>query len=241
MATISRPEDTDAAVKELPAEQKPFDDPCGLDRQVQAVCYHYELSQKVVDLMVQEGFTSIRMIRAANPDSGEDDLYDAAMEAQLEELKVTRLQRLLAKRAFRRMCRPKPFDAVSVVDDPPASKRSRTSANKSTSATSGSSSSAPAKPGSSSAAAAASAAASAAAPAAAVAESSTSRTDAGTAGDSSSSSDVEVLDDESAEDPVPVSSKRRDLVSLLDDVGNEVRVCLFCFLFFLVFFWCFVF
>ena len=240
MATISPPEDIDVAIKELPASQIVFTDPCALSRRVQAVCFHYELSQQVVDLMAKEGFVSIKMIREANPDGDEDekDLFHVAMELQLEDLKVSRLQRLLTKRAFRRMCRPLPLAAISAGDGPPSSKRPRSSAPKRASTSD--------NPGSSSSAATTSATASSVAPATVVgastpAASSSTSASAIALDDDDSSSDGEFPDDGTSEleDSKPVSSKRRDLVSLFEDIGNEVRFCFVIFLVLFVFQFCF--
>ena len=229
------PEDVDSEIRMLVDGHNPFGPDCKLHRRMQSVAWHYELGQPVVDLLVSEGFVGFKFVRAANPDGNEEakNFYETAVDLQLEDKKVGRLQRIMTKKAFRRVCLPQPWAAVSTSSVEPPAKRVKSLNPKSTSK-SGSSSATPAvipAAAGPSAAAAPSAApvaaapvAAAAAPAAAVApaadDSSSSEEDDGDGSAGGKDDDVEAT---------PVSSKRRDLVSLFEDVGSEVRfiVCLF--------------
>ena len=109
MADIVAPEDCDAAVAMLPLTQFPFGAACVLTRELQSVLFHYDVKPEVVAILAEEDITSKKQVRFANPDG----LADAKLLFDQVSKRVKPLQRLLLKRAFRRMLSPDPFAAVS--------------------------------------------------------------------------------------------------------------------------------
>ena len=103
------PEDCDAAVSLLPDDQFPYGSACVLARGWQAVLFHYGIKPEVAVILMQQDITSKKHVRYADPDGQEDSrlLFNEVCAGV-----SSALQRLLLKRAFRRMLLPDPFAAI---------------------------------------------------------------------------------------------------------------------------------
>ena len=216
------PEDCNAAVSLLPDTQFPYGNNCVLARGWQAVLFHYGIKPEVAVILMQQDITSKKQVRYADPDGQEDSrlLFNEVCAGV-----PSALQRLLLKRAFRRMLLPDPFAAI--VATPASSSSAAPSA------------AAPAPPAKKTKVAAAPAAPDASAVAVVPVQKNKRKDHDISDSDSDSDSDVprdggagnaesDSNDDGGAKVKVDSSrSQKRDLASLFDSVDNEVRTVVY--------------
>ena len=106
---IVAPEDPDSAVVLLPATQFPYGNNCVLTREWQSILFHYGVKPETVVVLAQQDIVATRQVRFADPDGQEDS---RALFGEVCAEVPSALQRLLLKRAFRRMLLFDPFAAI---------------------------------------------------------------------------------------------------------------------------------
>ena len=118
MPDIVPPESFDDAVQPFPDGQRPYGGNCKIRLRIQAVLFHYGVTPEVVAKLEGEGFEKIGDFRLADPrgDAEQLALFETSVARHVKgALHLARLAK-----AFARMMRPHPFDAVVVA--PPTKK-----------------------------------------------------------------------------------------------------------------------
>ena len=242
------PKDINDAVFMIPEDLHPFGSDCHISKPVQSVMHHYGVVRASLDVLEEEEFFLIRDLKMADPDG--EAVCRALFADAIGSRIPGRLQRMKVHFAVRRLLRPDPFAAIvatpaaAVVPaaavapaadapPPPPPKRRRVTAAPTASASGvstassapadGSSSSAPAsRPSSSSSAAVRDTLDGLVGPSDDDSDDDDADDEDDGAADDAADADGVERDDVVKDDSKP--SKRKDVVTLFNDLANEVNV-----------------
>ena len=119
---VVAPENLSAAVQALPDGQRPYGSDCKIRLKIQAVLFHYGIHPDVVKSIAGEGFELITDFRLANPrgDADQKELFDVSIAVHIKSA----LQKARLLKAFERLMREHPMQAV-VVGPPPKTSKSK--------------------------------------------------------------------------------------------------------------------